>query len=123
MKMSYLRFIHLMSGISRRSIFSPGNPGIATNLPPLTVLHRCLPSFSLRMPAALDAATQSTPSASTTDAPTRRARSLFLQPAIGALNRQGTADLEIVQPDDRRPRSPGRHPDPAAGLVEGGLRQ
>src|SRR3954447_9253518 len=123
MKMSKRRFIQRMSGMSRRSIFSPGNPGIATNFPPWTVLHKWFEIFSLRIPAAPEAAMHRAPRASTSDAPTRRARNPFLLPAIGPLNRQGGPDLEIVQPDDRGTGFPGRHRDPAAGLVEGGFRQ
>src|SRR5215210_4182173 len=38
-----------MSGMRRRSLCSPGKPGIATNLPPPMVLHRYLPSCSVRI--------------------------------------------------------------------------
>src|SRR5436190_12580408 len=120
MKMSKRRFIQRMSGMSRRSIFSPGKPGMATNFPPWTVLHKCLEIFSLRIPAAPEAAMHRAPSASANDAATRRARNPLLLPAIGELNRQKGPEIEIVQPDARGNGFPGRHPDPADDLVEGG---
>src|SRR3954451_5607792 len=116
MKMSKRRFIHLMSGIKRWSILSPGNPGIPTKRPPFTVLHRCVAIFSLRMPAAGDAAIARTPTVSASSPHAQRARNPFPKLAIGRLNRQRPPDPEIVHPDDR-PRSRSRHPDPAEGLV------
>src|SRR3954454_22355717 len=40
-----------MSRSRRGSIFSPGNPGMATKRPPWTVLHRCRESLVLRISA------------------------------------------------------------------------
>ena len=124
MKMSNRRFIHRMSGSRRRSIFSPGKPGIGTNFPPLTVLQRWRSSFV----AAHAGGARRGDAAHDERERERRIRPGALRSrsrtSIGALNRQLGGDLEIVQ--DRWPTPApisGRHPGAAAGLVEGGLRQ
>src|SRR5436190_4976365 len=115
-----------MSGSSRRSIFSPGKPGIATKRPPWTVLHRWRSITVLRISAA---AAEATAPATTT------ASEIAIKARIGRLcvrtraaatdpqHRHEGTDAEIVGVDARGAGSPGRDPDPAEGLVHGGLRQ
>ena len=57
MKMSKRRFIQRTSASSRRSIFSPGKPGMSTKRPPPTVLQRWSSITLLRILAAAGEAT------------------------------------------------------------------
>src|SRR5436190_18767892 len=99
MKMWKWRFIQRMSGRSRRSILSPGKPGIGTKRPPRTVLQRWGLSFVVRILAAAEE-TATTPAAARRS---ERSQATHLDPgcrvpAIDHLDRHFAAGPEAPRP-------------------------
>src|SRR5436190_12642832 len=102
MKMWKWRFIQRMSGRRRRSIRSPGNPGMGTNRPPPTALQRWVPTFVVRILPAAEGA----PTTAITAIRSGRSRATHLDtccrvPAIDLVNRHEAADPEPPRLDWR----------------------